>query len=78
RAGRCAAAAIAGAGSGAIVGRLANDTGILLTVMLGVGAAAAAAAVALGVSSVGRDRTLGVAALRVRAQPSAAVDRPVR
>ncbi|MCW2602341.1 MAG: virulence factor family protein [Pseudonocardiales bacterium] len=78
RAGRCAAAAIAGAGSGAIVGRLANDTGILLTVMLGVGAAAVAAAVALGVSSVGRDRTLGVAALRVRAQPSAAVDRPVR
>jgi putative peptidoglycan lipid II flippase len=64
RLGRSALAVVAGAASGATIGRLAQGTGILASMTLAVVAAALASGVALGVASVGRDRGLGVLALR--------------
>lgn len=64
RVGRSALAVVAGAASGAAVGRLARDTGILASVTIGAGAAILAGGVALAVASAGRDRYVGFRALR--------------
>lgn len=64
RVGRAALAIFAGAPSGAAVGRLARDTGILASVTLAVAAAVLAGGVALAVASIGRDRSIGFRALR--------------
>ena len=66
RTARCLGAAALGGLGGAAVGRLATDTGILASMTLGLVAAAIAGGLALALVGLGRDRTMGVAALRRR------------